>query len=153
MQHCLGSVQNENNSSNPLNRHVIITPLHTIPSNIAYTSLLHMPLREIPFRFFEALCILLFSCYVIKMLDPGIVIEDSSRWDVSETELEKCFSHKELLAHCPTQLLVVLSQGMRIFYKLPRAQLIYQHRRRLRRSFGPHCSSLYPLSYFSYRVS
>jgi len=31
----------------------------------------HMPLREIPFKFFEALCILLFSCYVIKILDPG----------------------------------------------------------------------------------
>ena len=38
-------------------------------------------------------------------------------------------------------------------HKLPRAQLNYQHRRRLRRSLGPHRSSLYPLSHFSHRVS
>ena len=40
-----------------------------------------------------------------------------------------------------------------LVHKLPRAQLNYQHRRRLRRSLGPHRSSLYPLSHFSHRVS
>jgi len=46
-----------------------------------------MPLREIPFRFFETLCILLL----------GTVIEDSSRWNVSETELENVFPTRKFL--------------------------------------------------------
>jgi len=49
------------------------------------------------------------------MLNPGIIIENLSKWDVSETELEKYFSYKEIFAHCPTQLLVILSQDMHIF--------------------------------------
>jgi len=49
------------------------------------------------------------------MLNPGIIIENLFKWDVSETKLEKYFSHKEIFAHCPTQLLVILSQGMHIF--------------------------------------